>query len=468
MIIKQAELLDERGKRLIGKYLLGGVAAGGSAALATSLINYYNMLREEAARKTDTSQDDDILYLTMRNSNAPKKVDGTQQPKTASIAGGLAITGGALAGMGTYALVRKLYQKYKKQRLQQQLDQAQQGFFDVVSQEASAEKRAAQGKPMGGLEFATSMPVTLTLLAALASGALTHKALEKTFPRPKKPVTQNPRKIVLRKQEEPSYYDTVEEEEDNEKAASYDTRNSADTYEDGLELLVHMCLGHEKVASVSDLTNLVGAVLDGRRDEVIDNTMSIGFDAAMDLCKGAYENVKQASPQQIGLAVSSLVKTPELQPITAVLAAGEYEDLAPHFCKAAGTQPEEIKEMLCKVAGVLGAFGRSQLFSDSQLSIKSAAMLPAQGPPVSLEELLMLLEQAQQEGGVEGTQEDENPEDQQTLLSTDSESSEEAMKGQDGGDNQQKNKPKVVKHKSVTVEADPKDEIDDVLNTGKF
>ena len=585
MIIKKAEILDERGRRLIGKYLLGGAAAGTSAALATSLVNYYRTLQREADAASDTSKDDDILYLNLRQNptNAPKKVKGTQasqEAKTASISGGLAITGGALAGLGSYAAVRKLYQDYKKKRLQEQLDAAQQGFFDVVSQEASAEKRAfmglppgvgaaiasagahaqqaepkpknrvydkanwhvddgtipphilellrilqekkmlneygssiaavpdgeisltsemltpegqqflesdenagllnnakraaEDGKPMGGVEFATSMPVTLTLLAALASGALTHRALEKTFPRAKKPQSPEPKKIVIRNQEDPSFYETVQEEDDNgdpiPKEASYHSRNDYDTYCDGLELLVHMCLGREKVANVSDLHNMVGAIAEGRKQEVIDNVMSLGFDAAMDLCKGAYENIKKASPQDIAIAVGTCVHTPELQSITSVLAASEYDDMAPHFSKVAASQPENIQKVLCKIAGNLGAYGRSCIFENAEITMKEAA-----APPMDVEQLLELIQMLQQGEGQEPRDRaegkyvdaDENPEDQQTLLSTDSESSEEAMMQNNNesgaGNTEISNKPNIVNKKKVTVEASPKDEIDQML-----
>lgn len=573
MIIKKAEILDERGRRLVGKYLLGGAAAGTSAALATSLVNYYRELQREAALANDTSKDDDILYINLRNNptNAPKKVKGTsqaQQEKPASISGGLAITGGALAGLGSYAVVRKLYQNYKKKKLQEQLDAAQQGFFDVVSQEAAAEKRAGAadsmhpggvaalaggigaiggagmgaaygslpggigtaggaigggalgaiiaglptylqmkavkeliqesedkglpirlvqqdasteqeaeqeeekqaamqgGKPMGGMEFATSMPVTLTLLAALASGALTHKALEKTFPRAKKPQNVEPKKIVIRDQEDPSFYETVQEEDDKQeqaKSASYDSRSANDMYNDGLELLVHMCLGNEKVAHVSDLHSMVGAILEGRKYELVDNIMNLGFDAAMNLCKGAHETVKSASAQDIAVAVGTCVHTPELNAITSILAASEYDDMAPHFSKAASEQPPHVQDLLCKIAGVLGAFGRASIFENAVVHIKEAAT-----PPVDIEQILELIEllKQQQPGGADTAHlpggADENPEDQQTLLSTDSESSEEAMQ-QNKQDNAATNKPEVVRKKKVTVEADPKDEIDQML-----
>lgn len=578
MIIKKAEILNERGRGLVGKYLVGGAAGGATAALATSLINYYKTLKSEAAEEEDSSNDDDILYLNLRKNptNAPKKVKGTQaaqRTKSSSVSGGLAITGGALAGMGSYAVVRKLYQKYKKKRLQDQLDSAQQGFFDIVSQEAAAEKRAgaadyihpggmaalsggigaiggagmgaafgalpggisqqagaigggtlgaliaglptylqakaikeliqesenkglpvrllqeepaqeepaqeeekqaAEGKPMGGMEFATSMPVTLTLLAAIASGALTHKALEKTFPRAKKPSNAAPKKIVIRNQEEPSFYETVQEEEAENaipKEASYDSRNEYDTYCDGLEFLVHMCLGREKVAHTSDLHNMVGAIIEGRKQEVVDNIMSLGFDPAMDLCKGAHLNIANAAPQDIALAVGTCVHTPELQSITSLLAASEYDDMAPHFSKVAAAQPENVKQVLCKIAGNLGAYGRACIFENAQITIKEAA-----APPVDMEQLLEIIQMLQQQQHPEGDQHgmqqgahlpggsDENPEDQQTLLSTDSESSEEAMLQNNSAEpEEERNKPKVVNKKQVTVEADPKDEIDQML-----
>jgi hypothetical protein len=473
MIVKQAELFNDRDKRLMGKYLVGGAAAGGSLALATSLMNYYRMLKEEADAASNTSDDDNVLYLTMgnANANAPKKVKGTaaaQKEKMASLSGGVAITGGALGAMGSYALVRHMYQKYKKKRLQQQLDEAQQAFFDTASQEAATMKRAAAtGKPMGSLEFMTSMPVTMTLLAALASGAITSRVLDKTFPAPAPPTAGGPKKVVLRKQDEPSFYDTVEEEETEEeniqKAGSYDSRSEDDSYKDGLEYVVHLCMANEKVASVSDLHTLVGAVLEGRKEEFIENYMTLGLDAAMDLCKGAQENVKSASKVDLALAIGHCVQTPELSPLTALLAAGEYEDMAPHFCKAAGSQPSHVKELLVKIAGVLGAFGRNQIFGNATLRVKQANVNPG-----NLEQLLMLIEEVKaHRGGTPGVSnalDDNSPEEKQTLMSVDSESSEEAM-GEKIHDTDKVN-PKSKSQNSikpVSVEADPKDEIDRAL-----
>ena len=94
---------------------------------------------------------------------------------------------------------------------------------------------------------------------------------------------------------------------------------------------------------------------------------------------------------------------------------------------------------------------------------------------MDVEQLLELIQMLQQGEGQEPRDRaegkyvdaDENPEDQQTLLSTDSESSEEAMMQNNNesgaGNTEISNKPNIVNKKKVTVEASPKDEIDQML-----
>lgn len=478
MIIKNA--YDERSKRLLLKYLLGGTAAGTSAALATSLINHYQTLASENAALKSTSSDDDTLFITLRNQNAPGVNVGTEgkkkeeqnddaakwasSDKQAFIGGGVALSGGALAALGSYALVRKLYQEQKKKREQKKLDEAQQLFYDTMSQAAAVEKRSSQqnpeGKPMSFTEWATSTPVALTLLAAIASGALTSRALDKTFPKPKLNSQVGPKKIVLRRESDPSYYETIRpEEEEEEKEASYDSRNEQDIFDDGLELLVHMCLGNEKVASISDLHTIVGAVIGGRKNELVNNICEFGIKTAMDLSKGDYENVKKASPQEVALAVGQCVKTPELNPVVAVLASGEYEEMAPHFCKAAMSQPEHVIDRLCKIAGVLGAFGRHQVFANSTITFKKTAAA------IGLEDLLSIIMAEQNAAQQQGIDEGDDPRDQ-TLLSTDSESSEEVA---DKNKSEDEGKLKIVNklnRNKNQLEAEPEDEIDQVMAGG--
>lgn len=360
---KQA--LDPRSSRLLKKYLTGGAALGVGAGLGTSLINYLKTLKEENDAAADTSHDDDTLYLTLAN----PKPQMAQPGKSASIGGGLALAGGAAAGIGSYALVRKLYQNFKKKRLQQQLDDAQSAFIDIANEEADSLSgkmaSATGGKPMGMLETATAAPVAFTILAALASGALTNRALDKAFPVPRKPTQTGPKKIVLRKKQDPSFYESIEDEGDEKQAstkeAAYDNLDADSIADDGLEFLIHTVLGNTKVAAQSDLFDLVGAVTGGRHEEFCKTAATYGIEAGLASIKGAYA---PAEYTRRVLGVSRAVKSAFVRPTLEVLAAAEYADMAPFFVKAAAALPPEQQDLLCKIGSVLGAILRQEVFEE--------------------------------------------------------------------------------------------------------
>ena len=479
-IFKAGSFVDDRGKRLIGKYMMGGAAIGGSAALATSLMNYLNTLKQQGDAANDTSEDDDTLFLTMRNKNqnAPNVIKGTGARKMASIGGGLALTGGALATLGSYSLIRQLYQKYKKKQLQSELDDSQQQFFDVVSQEGAAMKRssaksaamnpAEAGKPMGMTEMLTSTPVTLTLLAALASGALAHKALDRTFPLPKHNTATGPKRIVLKKED--TYKDTEDELDAHgqPKMASYDDLTVAEQFDDGLEFLVHTVLENVKKANLSELRTIVGAAANGQLEEFTTNMLEYGYDTAINMIKGAEEHFPKNRGNQI-MAVAQCVKSAALNPVIGVLAAGEYEDMAPHFMKVSGDQSEAQKETLCKIAGVLGAFGRNQVLTASDIYIRkdAAALGGDYGISPDLSQMFSaFLAQAHQHAGAGGEGEDPDL----NLMTTESESSQGSEEGTHTESQDHNGRPKVTdltqKKKHAPIEVPVEDEIDKVLVGG--
>lgn len=527
-LFKSGSFVDDRGKHLIGKYMMGGAALGGSAALVTSLMNYLAMMKEQGDEATDTSKDDDVLYLTLKNPPAQQPTVPMGRQKRASIGGGLALTGGALATLGSYSLVRHLYQKYKKKQLQAELDDAQRQFLDVVSQEQTANKMAStkyavvkregnewvlytkdaskvlgrhsnprkayaqeyainkakereaeksaamnpEGKPMGMTEWLTSTPVALTLLAALSSGALAHRALDRTFPLPKHDKSVGPKRVVLRKED--SYTDSEDEldENGNPKVASYDKVSSSDQFDDGLEFLVHTVLSNTKKANVSELRTIVGAVANGQREHFCHNLLEYGYDTAIDMIKGAEEFYPKDRAAQV-LAVGQCVKTAELNPVIGVLAAAEYEDCAPHFMKAAGEQPPATKDLLVKIAGVLGALGRNQVLTSCEISMnKDAAALGAAGAPQVSPQMAEILAQliAKIQMGQNNRPESINAEDEDpdiNLMTTESESSAGAEEGTHT--EKQDTKPKVndlTKKKHSPMEAPVEDNIDQVLVGG--
>lgn len=340
--------LNERSRQLIKNYLIGGAALGGSAALATSLLNYLKTLKDETAAE-DSSKDDDTLYINMPQKTANDEKDfsfGNLQ------AGGLAMTGGVLSTLGTYALIRKLYQNMKQKQLQEQLDEAQQTFLGNAEEEAKQAAVGEANRPMGIGEFLTSVPVSFALLSALAGGALTNMALNKTFPRVKPTADLGPKKVVLRRPKE--------KEEDEEVLPEQEKMShvTEDEFHDGLELIVGLAM-NSKSASNSELKDIVHAVAQGRREEFTTNLLEYGFDTAINLVKGAGDRELDLVSRQ--LAIGACVKSAALNPVISLLAAAEYNDMAPRFTKQAELLSDHNKVTLVKIASVLGKMNRAEV-----------------------------------------------------------------------------------------------------------
>jgi hypothetical protein len=391
--------LTPRSKELIKNYLIGGAALGGSGALLTSLVNYINTLKQQVPSDKER-EDDETLYLNL---------DKAANDNSGAIdfsAGGLALTGGLLSTLGTYALVRKMYQNIKRKQLQEELDQAQQSFLSDAQQEANA-KNAAAGEPMDLAEFSWSAPVSLALLSAIASGALTNKALDKTFPRVKKPKDSAPKRIVIRKTPK------EDEDEEQEEKAAYDKVAAADQADDALEFLVHICMG-SKSAAQSELVDIVHATAQGRGPELISNILEYGFDSAMDTIKGASEI--DITPVQKQCAISYCVKNAALNPIVSLLAAAEYNDMAPRFTKIASLQNEECLDTLIKFAGALGAMNRAEMTGNIANSFEA----DEKSKDMSIEDILALINKMKSQEGSEHTSEEDDIEQNEDLNSEDS------------------------------------------------
>ena len=251
----------------------------------------------------------------------------------------------------------------------------------------------------GGVQ---GLPVAFALLSALAAGALTNKALEKTFPavKRKRESSLSPKKVVIRKTPE-----ELNRDEDSEKQA-YDKLAASEQFDDGLEFLIHLC-GGSKSASQSELFDIVHAVAYGRGEEFKDNMLEYGFDHAMTTIKGAAE--LPVTPTQRQLAIGYCVKSASISPVVAMLAAAEYNDMAPKFTKIAHLQSEEVQEVLLKLAGVLGAISRANTTSHITKNIE----LEKQAIDLPIDKLLELIneqESSDEEDDIEQN-EDLNAED---------------------------------------------------------
>ena len=421
--------LTPRSKELIKNYLIGGAAIGGSGALLTSLVNYINTLKQQVPAGEER-EDDDTLYL-----NVDKEANESSGA-TDLASGGLAITGGLLSTLGTYALVRKMYQNIKRKQLQEELDQAQQAFIQNAQQEG-ADKQAstAPGQPMGIGEISYSMPLTFALISALAAGALTNKALDKTFPAIKKPKDSAPKRIVIRKNPKD------EQEEAEEEKFAYDKVAAEEQADDALEFLIHLCMG-SKSAAQSELVDIVHATAQGRGPELTTHILEYGFDSAMDTIKGASENRITAAQKQT--AIGYCVKSAALNPIVSLLAAAEYNDMAPRFSKVASLQTEDCVNTLVKIAGAIGALNRAEMAGNMPDNFET----DEQNADMSLEEILALINQMKGQGeGEQGMLEGEHTSEEDDIEQNEDLNSEDSI---DSGEEKQVNDRKPLADKNST------------------
>ena len=320
-----------RDTQMMKKFVLGGAGIGAGTGLVTSLLNYLGSLKEEkdTAERPD---DEDTLYLNLR----PR-----HQRKMASVAGSLAISGAALAGLGSYALVKRLYQKFKKKEIQSQLDGAQQGYVDLLGQDKNAAVQPPAGQPMSWTEGLLSSPGAAALLLGLASAGVTHSMLNKTFPARKPPSRRDPRRVVIR---------SMPEEEDKMAA----------TAEDGAELVVRLLMSTKK-ASMHEFHDVISAIGQGRRHEVAEGFEALGLGVA-DLVKGA-SAIGIEEPFD-SLAYSLAVRDPLCGPAVQVMAAAEFNEHYPTLMKFAAALPEEEQEVLVKIAQLFGMAFRHDAMAD--------------------------------------------------------------------------------------------------------
>jgi hypothetical protein len=365
---------DERGNQKIFKLLTGGLAGGTSIGLSLALANYLKDLSAET--KTDTSVDDDTLYLDMPTATEPQ-VPGAPRRKQATVSGAVGVTAALLATLGSAAAVRQFYQKFKKRELQQQLDKAQVGYTDKVVQEAQlggAKKAAETGTHMHPGDVASSTPLAALMLTMLASGALTYRGLNKYFPAAKKPTSVEPKRVIIRrKKTQPGYHEDPNESA-IDKTASYDDLPDTDIEDDALEFVVKLAM-HNPVGA-SDLRDVIYAVAAGRHTEICDHGLEYGAESVFDITKNASKQPINA--ERVNLAVTRCVKSAFLRPIIETLTCAEFYDMAPASVKAASEMSEDAQDALVKLAGLFGAGARYDFWKDryaDRFTVKEAGML---------------------------------------------------------------------------------------------
>lgn len=404
----------------IKKYLIGGASLGAGAGLITSYANYLNRLK-----KKESEDDDDTLYVY-------KKASATSDSYLATP---IAIAGGTVSTLATYALVKKLYTKMRLKAAQDELDEAQHAFLDASGYGSTKKKpknkptaeeapvkvaSVVQGRSITGTEALLSTPVLVPLLSAIGAGIVATKVLDKQFPSKIKKV-KGPRRIeVIEKPEE--------DQEEYEKQAS-----AEDMEVDGLEHLIRTVLLTKN--ATSDLSNLVAATAAGGLDDFEKLAGIVGFGEALNSVKGLSE--LDTDPLCEHVAICTLAKKASIREQVAMLASVEFAEMQSVAFKQAAALDEHTADCLYKAACCFGRATRYELSyehgirPDTQDLTKSAASIDGltELATGSMMSRALKLQAVKQLVG-SGENEDEDQEDSDAITET----PEEADKKVEAGD----------------------------------
>ena len=352
----------------ISHYLKGGLAIGGGAGLAVSLLNYLKKMNNEST--TDSSSDDDTLYVYRKKANFA--------------ANGTAITTGVLSTLLSYLAVTKAYQKFREAEAQKALDEAQHVFLDEAGYK-SIEKSSSgdRRRGMNLWEGLAASPVALSMLMALAGGVTVNELLKARFPTEKKQEVKAPRRIEVLSPEEAEAI----------KMASYPGEET-----DAQEFLCRMTLINP--VKHSGLLALQKVAALGGHEAFKHTAMQLGFYPALDTVKGA--SAKIVDPVKEHLALCWMNKCAYLRPSVGLLAASEFAEQYPTACRQAAHMDEEQQFVLRKIASLFGRAMRSEISEDLGL-VSGESTMDKKASSVDesdvLSRVLTKLNEKEREGG---------------------------------------------------------------------
>lgn len=310
------------------KLFAGGALTGAGLGAGTSFMRYLQSLKDQAA--VDTSADDDVLYLTLPPKPA-KPLRGKRASTLTYATGGLA---GVLGTILAYNAVRGAYQKQRKKQLQKELDEAQNIYLGGLTGQMNPPEAFKQASQFGTLTKGVGSLYLALFLAALGSGVVTNRMLQKQFPAVKNPNRNRPRKVVVRSQ--------------NDLGGTDDTTLVQDKpiTPDAMEGLVRTDLQMPKVANADcSLADLVGAVAAGRGEEFRDNLAVHGLEVALDLVKGA--RFEKVSSLNRNLAITWICTDPMVSTAMQPIVAAEFQEGGGEwYVKAAAEIPEKFHSSL--------------------------------------------------------------------------------------------------------------------------
>lgn len=332
--------------KTIKNLLYGGAAIGGGAAFLTSLMNYINSIKKD---QYDSSEDDDVLYVY--------KDPGSGVAKAASVTAGVGIPLGIAGSLGAYALVRALYNKFRENEVQKELDNAQRIFINANGYKTDDEQEKKAG--ISAAESILSLPIALPALLTLASAVVTHRTLSSKFPGEVKNEEFKPKRIeVIEKKpvnNQDEYTSSVPKSGDDE-STTYAKVAGSTMDDDANDFLLRVVLSNP--SKDSNVNNICKTAALGGISGIRQTCSDIGVLPALDMMKGASAHI--VDPVAEHLAMCWMNKCAYLKAPIRLLAASEFANSYPNIYKSASALPEEEKDILYKLAAYIGNSFRSQ------------------------------------------------------------------------------------------------------------
>lgn len=278
--------------------------------------------------------------------------------------GGAAIPLGFLGGIHG---ARMLEQQWKRRDLKQQLNDSRQAYEEALQQEQQTAKRASTGgaaappsRPLNAVDATGLAFMGVPLLTALTAGILSDRYLSAQFPPLSKAIASEKR-FRLSPGMQPE-----EEDEMRIKAA-------ADM------LLVECALQTHKSSSDTGLRDLIGAVAQGRIDELEQIGHSQGVAAALDASTGGWHKAASYTLTCKHAAVVEALDSPVLGDTVRLLAATEFAHASPTW-RERGAAYGEHPKMASQLESLTGAVSLMAVIADFQRefpAVKSASADPA-------------------------------------------------------------------------------------------
>jgi len=378
----------------IAKWGLGGAAGGAGLSALYHYIRDYKRLQEE---ETDSSSDDDVLYIQGKKREAGEKAASTPIDNS-GVGKFLKLTAGAGGLVAGYKGVAKLYDIIREKSLQKELDNAQFAYVDALESKREKEnKKYASINKEAILSDTKAGIYTSMLLLALASGVVSYKTLDKSFPGRKdsdkvrgknRPV--GGRTIKSRRSEHfPEEIKVLDEQ--GQVTESIDTTSNPDA--DAIEGMIRTTSSDPKISKEAGFDDLIAAVADGRTNEIKEN-LQYGINHTFNTIKGA--SYKNPSPAKESFAIGLLARDPMFKEAFLPLFASEFREMSPHIFHSASVMNKEAQDVLCKVASSYAqAFRSERISADKKLVsiLKNASTQEKQaaaflGGPLALEEVL--------------------------------------------------------------------------------